>query len=62
MCSEDEQLSPFKGNFDPCCVTGKVKRIKWAQHVLSMGEKSNAYRVLVRKLEGKRPLEEPRRM
>jgi hypothetical protein len=30
-------------------------------HVTRMGEKRNAYRLLVRKPEGKRPIERPRR-
>jgi hypothetical protein len=39
----------------------KSRRIKWAGHVARMGEKRNAYRILVGKLEGKRPLGRPRR-
>jgi hypothetical protein len=39
----------------------KSRRIRWAGHVARMGEKRNAYRILVRKLEGKRPLGRPRR-
>jgi hypothetical protein len=37
------------------------KRMRWAGHVARMGEKSNAYRILVGKPEGKRPLGRPRR-
>jgi hypothetical protein len=37
----------------------KSRRMKWAGHV--MGEKRNVYRLLVGKLEGKRPLGRPRR-
>jgi hypothetical protein len=33
----------------------------WAGHVAPMGEKRNAYRILVGKPEGKRPLGRPRR-
>jgi hypothetical protein len=33
----------------------------WAGHVARMGEKRNAYRILVGKPEGKRPLGRPRR-
>jgi hypothetical protein len=36
-------------------------RMRWAGHVARMGEK-NAYRLLVGKPEGKRPLGRPRRM
>ena len=35
--------------------------MKWAGHVAHMGEKRGSYRVLVGKLEGKRPLGRPRR-
>jgi hypothetical protein len=35
--------------------------MRWAGHVAGMEEKRNAYRLLVRKLEGKRPLGRPRR-
>jgi hypothetical protein len=38
----------------------KSRRIRWAGHVAQMGEKRNAYRILVGKLEGKRPLGRPR--
>jgi hypothetical protein len=34
---------------------------RWAEHVARMGEKRNAYRLLVGKPEGKRPLRRPRR-
>jgi hypothetical protein len=36
-------------------------KISWAGNVVRMGEKRNAYRILVRKPEGKRPLGRPRR-
>jgi hypothetical protein len=39
----------------------KSRRMRWAAHVTRMGEERNVYRVLVGKLEGKRPLERPRR-
>jgi hypothetical protein len=35
--------------------------MRWAGHVALMGEKRNAYRILVGKPEGKRPLGRPRR-
>jgi len=38
----------------------KSRRMKWAGHVARMGERRVAYRVLVRKSEGKRPLGRPR--
>jgi hypothetical protein len=39
----------------------KSRRMRWAGHVARMGEKRNAYRLLVRKPEGKGPLGRPRR-
>jgi hypothetical protein len=39
----------------------KSRRMRWAGHVARMGEKRNAYRLLVEKTEGKRPLRRPRR-
>jgi hypothetical protein len=38
----------------------KSKRMRGVAHVTCMGEKRNAYRVLVGKPEGKTPLERPR--
>jgi hypothetical protein len=37
----------------------KVRRMRWAGHIARMGEKRNAYRLLVGKLEGRRPLGRP---
>jgi hypothetical protein len=39
----------------------KSRRMRWAGHVVRMGEKRNAYRLLVGKPDGKRPLGRPRR-
>ncbi|KAJ4436882.1 hypothetical protein ANN_17014 [Periplaneta americana] len=39
----------------------KSRRLRWAGHVARMGESGNAYRVLVGRPEGKRPLGMPRR-
>jgi hypothetical protein len=39
----------------------KSRRMRWVGHVARMGEKRNAYRLLVGKPKGKRPLERPRR-
>jgi hypothetical protein len=39
----------------------KLGRMRWAVHVARMGEKKNAYRLLVGKPEGKTPLGRPRR-
>jgi hypothetical protein len=39
----------------------KWRRMRWAGHVSRMGEKRNAYRLLVGKPEGRRPLGRPRR-
>jgi hypothetical protein len=38
----------------------KSRRMRWAGHVARMGAKRNAYRLLVGKPEGKRPLGKPR--
>jgi len=35
--------------------------MRWAGHVARMGERRGVYRVLVGELEGKKPLERPRR-
>jgi hypothetical protein len=37
------------------------RRMRWAGHVARMGEKKNAYRILVGKPGGKRSLGRPRR-
>jgi hypothetical protein len=39
----------------------KSRRLRWAGHVARMGERRGAYRDLVGKPEGKRPLGRPRR-
>ena len=39
----------------------KSRRMRWAGHVARMGEERGAYRVLVEKPEGKRPLGRSRR-
>ena len=39
----------------------KSRRLRWAGHVARMEKSRNAYRVLVGKPEGKRPLARPRR-
>jgi hypothetical protein len=39
----------------------RSRRMRWAGHVVRMGAKKNAYRILVGKPEGKRPLGRPRR-
>jgi hypothetical protein len=38
----------------------KARRMRWAGYVARMGEKRNAYRLLVGKPEGRRPLGRPR--
>jgi hypothetical protein len=39
----------------------KSRRMRWAGHVARMGEKRNAYRILVERPEEERPLGRPRR-
>jgi hypothetical protein len=41
--------------------TIKSRRMRWAGHAARMGKKRNAYRLLVGKPEGKRPLGRSRR-
>jgi hypothetical protein len=38
----------------------KSRRMKWEEHVAHMGEKRNAYKTLVQKPKGKRPLRRTR--
>jgi hypothetical protein len=38
----------------------KSRKMRWAGHVSCMGEERKAYRVLMRKPKGKRPLGRPR--
>jgi hypothetical protein len=38
----------------------KLMMMRWAGHVARIGEKRNAYRILVTKPEGRRPLGRPR--
>jgi hypothetical protein len=39
----------------------KSKRMRWEEHVTQMGEKRNAYKILLGKSERKKPLGKPRR-
>jgi hypothetical protein len=39
----------------------KLRKIRWARHVTRMGQMRNAYKILVGKPEGKRPLGRARR-
>ena len=39
----------------------KSRRVRWAGHVVRIGEERGVYRVLVGKPEGKRPLRRPKR-
>ena len=43
------------------CGVIKSRRVRLTAHVARMGERRGVYRVLVRKLEGKRQLGRPRR-
>jgi hypothetical protein len=39
----------------------KLRRMRWGGHVARMGEKRNAYKILMGEPEGKRPVGRPRR-
>ena len=43
------------------CTGDKIEKNEMGGHVACMGERTGVYRVLVGKLEGKRPLGRPRR-
>jgi hypothetical protein len=51
------RLSRFTINYD----STEHSQERWAGYIAQMGAKKNAYRILVGKPEGKRPLERPRR-
>jgi len=55
----NEELSDLYSSPSIVRVT-KSRRMRWAGHVARMGEERGAYRVLVGKPEGKRPLGRPR--
>jgi hypothetical protein len=44
-----------------CITRFKSRRMRWAGHVARMRKKRNAYRLLVGRSEGRRPLGRPRR-
>jgi len=35
----------------------KVRRLRWVGHIAHMGDRRGVYRVMVRKFEGKRPMQ-----
>jgi hypothetical protein len=39
----------------------KSRRVRWVGHIARMGEMRNAYKIMVGRPEGKRPIEKPRR-
>jgi len=45
----------------PNIVWMKKLKMRWAEHVARMGERSGVYKVLVERTEGNRPLGRPRR-
>jgi len=55
----NEELNDFNSSPNTVRVI-KLRRKRWAGHVARMGEDRGVYRVLVGKLEGKRPMGRPR--
>jgi S-ribosylhomocysteine lyase LuxS involved in autoinducer biosynthesis len=55
----NEELNDLYSSLNIVQVT-KSRRMRWAVHVASMGERRGLYMVLVGKPEGKRPLGRPR--
>ena len=56
----NEELNDLYGSTNIVRVI-KWRRMRWVGHVVRMGEERGVYRVLVGKLEGRRPLGRPRR-
>jgi hypothetical protein len=55
-------MTPFvRHNRRSVCIGVTSKVMRWAGHVARMGEKRGAYRILVGRPEGRRPLGGPRR-
>jgi hypothetical protein len=55
----NEEFNDLFSSPDVIWVT-KLRRTRWREHVAHMGERRNAYVVLVEKAEGKRPPGRPR--
>jgi hypothetical protein len=56
----NEELSDLYSSLNIIWVI-KSRRMRWAGYVARMGEERGAYRILVRRPEGRRPFERPRR-
>ena len=56
----NEEINGLYSSPSIVCVN-KLRRIRWAGHVVNRGERRGIHRVLVGKPEGKRPLRTPRR-
>ena len=57
----NEELNDLYCSPNIALVMKSKKKMTWAGNVASMGESRGVYRVLARKLDGKRPLGRPRR-
>jgi hypothetical protein len=56
----NEELHDFYSSLNIIRII-KWRRMRWTGHVARMGEKRNAYSLLVEEPEGKKPLRRPRR-
>jgi hypothetical protein len=59
ICLED--IFPLCNNSLSIVRVIKSRRMRWEGHAARMGERRNAYRILVGKPDGRRPLGRPRR-
>jgi hypothetical protein len=59
--NNDNHISTPSDNSPSIIRMIKSRRVRWAGHVARMEERRNAYRILMGKAEGRRPMGRPRR-